>query len=246
MANWITHMRLADEVLKQLPDLDRLGFCMGSIAPDCNVENENWSRFDPPREMTHWMTPGSSFKQFDDCERFYDQRVRGKAFADNQERSFYLGYYAHLIADVTYLHFIRDEDRVKAMWRRIRAVPELDEKARDCDETFDSAKRLVDKPRRNAAVIALENEYLYAHPETAYLTVLQTVKEFPDYLDFLPKGAILRKIGVMGGVPEKLEGEFEQVFFTRKEMDGYIADTCAEIIRRITDKEKQTGGFLPG
>lgn len=126
------------------------------------------------------MSPGSCFKQFDDCERFYDQRVRGKAFADNQERSFYLGYDAHLIADVTDLHFIRDEERVKAMWRRIRAVPELDEKARDCDETFDSAKRLVDKPRRNAAVVALENEYLYAHPETAYRTVLQTLQDFPS------------------------------------------------------------------
>lgn len=58
------------------------------------------------------------------------------------------------------------------------------------------------------------------------------------HLDFLPKGAIIRKIGVMGRVPERFEGEFEQIFFTREEMDRYVADTCAEIIRRITDKEK--------
>lgn len=41
MAGWITHMRLADGVLKTLPELDKVGFCVGSIAPDCNVENED-------------------------------------------------------------------------------------------------------------------------------------------------------------------------------------------------------------
>lgn len=56
MAGWITHMRIADEVMKRLPGLDRLCFCMGSIAPDCNVENEDWTAFTPPREVTHWMS----------------------------------------------------------------------------------------------------------------------------------------------------------------------------------------------
>ena len=39
-------------------------------------------------------------------------------------------------------------------------------------------------------------------------------------------------------IPERFEGEIEEIFFTREEMDGYIADTCAEIIRRIVDKHK--------
>ena len=237
MATWVTHLMIADKLLEQFPLLDRRGFCVGSIAPDCNVENEDWTEFDPPREVTHWMQ--GNRKTAADCEAFYQEYLVNRAdeIKTEEHRSFLLGYYAHLIADVTYLNFIRNEERVKAMWQRIRAVPELDEKARGCDETFDSAKRLVDKPRRNAAVIALENEYLYVHPETAYRTVLQTLQDFPDYLDFLPKGAILRKIGLMS-IPERFEGEIEEIFFTREEMDGYIADTCAEIIRRIADKHK--------
>ena len=66
MAGWITPMRIADEVLQQLPELDRLGFCMGSIAPDCNVENEDWTAFTPPREVTHWMSGNSKYKAFED------------------------------------------------------------------------------------------------------------------------------------------------------------------------------------
>ena len=40
MATWITHLMIADGVLERIPNLDRHGFCVGNIAPDCNVENE--------------------------------------------------------------------------------------------------------------------------------------------------------------------------------------------------------------
>lgn len=37
MASWVTHLMIADSVMKQCPELDRHGFCVGNIAPDCNV-----------------------------------------------------------------------------------------------------------------------------------------------------------------------------------------------------------------
>lgn len=236
MAGWITHMRIADEVMKCLPGLDRLCFCMGSIAPDCNVENEDWTAFTPPREVTHWMSGKGKYKTFEDCDRFFAECIRGKTFADEQERSFYLGYYAHLIADVMWTEFMRNEDRVKAIWRRIRAIPELNAKAKELPETLEAVKLLVDRKRRFAEINLWENDYLYTHPETAYLTVLQTVQDFPDYLDYLPEGAILRKIGVMGGVPERLTGRIDPIFFTFEEMDGCVADICAEIAARIKQR----------
>lgn len=56
MATWVTHLMIADGVMNQCHQLDRHGFCVGNIAPDCNVENENWTSFTPSREVTHWMT----------------------------------------------------------------------------------------------------------------------------------------------------------------------------------------------
>ena len=49
MATWITHLMIADGVLERIPNLDRHGFCVGNIAPDCNVENEDWTAFTPSR-----------------------------------------------------------------------------------------------------------------------------------------------------------------------------------------------------
>lgn len=63
MASWVTHLMIADGVLTQFPELDRRGFCVGNIAPDCNVENADWTAFTPSRErekrlriaMGFWM-----------------------------------------------------------------------------------------------------------------------------------------------------------------------------------------------
>lgn len=73
MATWITHLMIADGVLNRFPSLDRRGFCVGNIAPDCNVENEDWTAFTPPREITHWMQ--GKRKEASDCDAFYEEYI---------------------------------------------------------------------------------------------------------------------------------------------------------------------------
>lgn len=55
MATWVTHLLVADEVIRQVPFLSMHEFYVGNIAPDCNVENEDWTSFTPSREVTHWI-----------------------------------------------------------------------------------------------------------------------------------------------------------------------------------------------
>ena len=55
MAGWITRCAIADRVMAARPTLSRRDFAMGSIAPDCNLENADWSAFIPPREVTQFM-----------------------------------------------------------------------------------------------------------------------------------------------------------------------------------------------
>ena len=92
MASWVTHLMIADRVLEAIPELDRHGFCIGNIAPDCNVENEDWTQFVPSREITHWMS--ADRKTAADCERFYDAYIADGLFKSKsaQEQSFLLGY----------------------------------------------------------------------------------------------------------------------------------------------------------
>lgn len=148
MATWITHLMLADRVLEAIPQLDRHGFCVGNIAPDCNVENEDWTRFVPSREITHWMT--ADRKVITDCDRFYDEYVTNRKYEIKtaQEMSFLLGYYAHLIADAEFQRYIRDKVRVTSCWERIKLHPILSAQAAGMTEDWDSVKKLINKNER--------------------------------------------------------------------------------------------------
>ena len=55
VAEWVSHLIVADKVLEKFPQLSRHEFCVGNIAPDCNIPNEDWTEFTPPRAVTHWM-----------------------------------------------------------------------------------------------------------------------------------------------------------------------------------------------
>ena len=42
MASWMVHLRIADELLKHISNIDETAFVMGNIAPDSGVPNEDW------------------------------------------------------------------------------------------------------------------------------------------------------------------------------------------------------------
>ncbi|MBQ5866942.1 MAG: zinc dependent phospholipase C family protein [Oscillospiraceae bacterium] len=200
MATWITHLMIADSVLQHFPGLDRHSFCIGNIAPDCNVENEDWSAFTPSREVTHWMQ--GERKKASDCDAFYEQYIAKRRIQSPEEYAFLMGYYAHLITDAAFQKMIRDEDRVKAVWKRIKENENLRKISAGMEETWDNAKKLIPKRVWVGHIYSLEAEYLKAHPDSGYLTEILPLKAFPDYIDYLPKGAIVQKIGVMGYLPE--------------------------------------------
>ena len=114
MATWVTHLMIADSLLQRFPQLDRRDFCVGNIGPDCNVENEDWTAFTPPREVTHWMT--GARKKSSDCDAFCKKYIlsRQEEILSKGEYAFLLGDYAHLMADDAFQEMIRDADRVKA------------------------------------------------------------------------------------------------------------------------------------
>ena len=236
MATWITHLMIADGVLERIPNLDRHGFCVGNIAPDCNVENEDWTAFTPSREVTHWMQ--SERKKASDCDAFCDEYIlkRKDKIESAEEYAFLLGYYSHLITDAAFQAMIRDEDRVRAVWMRIKADEELSVTGAGMDETWDSVKNLIPKKDRMREIYAIEAEYLNYHPSSGYLTEILPLKSFPDYIDYLPKGSIVRKIGVMGYLPEAGELSTEFISISKEEYDTFTIkaiNTVVEKIRKI-------------
>ena len=236
MASWITHLMIADGVLRQFPTLDRRGFCVGNIAPDCNVENEDWTAFTPSREVTHWMR--GERKTASDCEAFCREYITGpKAERKTEEEySFLLGYYAHLLTDAVFQAMIRDEARVKAAWARIKADETLGSVSAGMEETWDTIKKLIPKLERMESIYALEAEYLRDHPDSGYLTEILPLKEFPDYIDYLPKGCIVRKIGVMGYLPEPKESPAGFLAISREEYAAFVDGTVRLVAEQFRKK----------
>lgn len=233
MATWVTHLMIADRILETESHLDRHGFCVGNIAPDCNVENENWTQFVPSREVTHWMS--ADRKVAADCDRFYEAYIenRKQQIHSQEEESFLLGYYAHLVADAEFQRWIRDTGRVAASWERIKKHAALWEKASQLQESWDAVKCLINKNERMKDIYTIEAEYLEEHPASGYVTEILPLKAFPDYIEYLPKGAIVRKIGVMGYLPKKEAGMYSFVAMTREEYAVFLDNTVKQILQKI-------------
>lgn len=231
MASWVTHLIIADRVLERIPDLCRHEFCVGNIAPDCNVENEDWTSFTPPRELTHWMT--SKRKVAADCDRFLHEYMEKKDISSVQEESFLLGYYAHLITDVEFQRYIRDENRVKASWERIKAHTELREKAIGMPETWDSVKLLISGKERMKDIYSLEKDYLDEHPDSGYFTEIIGLEAFPDYIDYLPHNAIPRKVKVMGYIPQRTVSQYPYIAMTIEEYNLFLDNATDLVVNAI-------------
>jgi hypothetical protein len=101
MASWMVHLRIADRLLDHWPDIDATAFVVGNIAPDSGVPNEDWSRFDPPKTVSHFKGDPTHAPVDAFCAKHFNDAViqtYGK-----REYSFFLGYYVHLLTDEAWI-----------------------------------------------------------------------------------------------------------------------------------------------
>ena len=221
---------IAEKLLKMIPSLDARGFVVGSIAPDCNVESADWMEFTPPREITHWMSGVS--KVTADYEGFFRKYVRPGL--QRERYAFYLGYYAHLITDAEFHLFLRNEQRVCGCFERAKQDAGIRNLIAGLPEEFDTLKKVLGRKRMNLEMYCLEGKWLADNPENMYEGILLKVTEFPDYLDYLPEGAIARKIRVMQDEYFGLTPPDTFVFYTEEELNKFVDETARVIYTRLT------------
>jgi hypothetical protein len=236
MATWVTHFMIADGVMNRCRTLDRRGFCVGNIAPDCNIESEDWTSFTPSREVTHWMS--GEWKVASDCDSFCDEYIhkRKNEIQSKEQYSFLLGYLTHLIIDAAFQWFLRDEQRVRDAWSRIKADENLRARAKGWPEDWDSVKKLIPRNELMRLIYAMEAEYLRDNPESGYLTEILPLKEFPDYIDYLPHGSVVRKIGVMGYLPALDENAYHPIAISREEFTSFVESTTFLVVGQLMER----------
>lgn len=214
MANWITHTMMADRLLEMGLNVDETYFVIGSVAPDCNQENADWTSYIPPREQTHFMQGKSKLTV--DAEGFLAEHVQNASTP--LWRSFCMGYYVHLLMDRAWQRWIRDEKRVADSFCRLKAVPERTEKLQGLPETYDTLKQVFGRAPRIRDVERLEQLYVQQNPHCSYERILRKTHDFPDIPGF-PPNAVNRKITVMAPpVPDALI-ETDFLFFAPEEYE---------------------------
>jgi hypothetical protein len=99
MGTWISHLRIAEQLLEIIPNLDETSFTFGSLAPDSGIPNADWTEFDPPKAVSHFIPEGGSEKEIRDLD-FYRRYLHNcDRQSDPVFYSFLLGYFFHLVSD---------------------------------------------------------------------------------------------------------------------------------------------------
>ena len=147
MAYWMTHLRVAEALLRCLPEgISLPHYYAGSIAPDCGRTewNEDGTpRYLPGRVVTHWLKKDEALDRcLIDFEGFYNAMM--PQAADDGARAFYWGYYIHLITDAMWQERVlrpRRGNREKCLFSFYHAVKYGVNKCRECREKKTARRR---------------------------------------------------------------------------------------------------------
>lgn len=166
MGTWISHLRIAENLLPYFPDLDEITFTFGNLSPDSGIPNQDWTVFDPPKEVTHFLRKGEQEHQIQDLVYYQEYLADVKPDADKKLYSFRLGYFFHLLCDSLWARRV-----FAATQAQFKPLFEKDEKA---------AVGLV-----KGDWYGLDQLYVGAHPEHIFWRVIMEHPSPPSYLPFV-------------------------------------------------------------
>ena len=66
MSTWISPSAHRRAAIGGPAGVGCLAFSCGNLAPDSGIPNGDWSAFDPPKEVTHFLRPGEDEGRIED------------------------------------------------------------------------------------------------------------------------------------------------------------------------------------
>ncbi len=220
MGTWISHLRIAEQLLSALPGLDEVAFAYGSLAPDSGLPNADWSVFDPPKEVTHFLHKGEGENAIRD-NVFYRQYLAGTASSAGEcGYSFRLGYFVHLLCDSLW---------AKKVWARTE---------QDCDGEIRADPQ---KAFGNVKFdwYGLDQVYVKSHPGCIFWRAIAATANPPSGLPFIPDTAFHHQMDYIRGFysrPEELWfAPRKYPYLNEQSMARFVQD-AVEFVKTILDK----------
>jgi hypothetical protein len=210
MATWIVHLRLAENLFEDIPDLDKEAFAIGNVAPDSGVPDEDWEKFTPPPEVSHFQDSDREPWSIADLDFFREYLSTEARKEDDAKRfSFLLGYFFHLVTD--------------NLWADRIARPTM-EKFKD---EFEADPKFVWQVKRDW--YGLDLEHVRQNPESIYWHTFLPAEFDQDYLDFMPVEAIQQRIQHIKDLYQRTDDDIEEwygnrpdLYLSKGEMETFI------------------------
>lgn len=217
MASWMVHFRVADALLDELLGLSPTEFVFGNIAPDSGVPNADWSAFTPSSDISHFKTTapdGLKDIHISDYTDAYLGEGQWEGYTVAQ-RSFYLGYLAHLLTDILWVEKI-----VRPSKEKFRKLYERDK----TEWIWTLKKDWYD----------LDFLFLREHPDFRAFCLYEGAVGFVnEFLDFFAKDAFENRreyiCGFYRGGRDGLDREYP--YLTKQEMDRFVFD-CVDNLKK--------------
>jgi hypothetical protein len=232
MATWIAHLRLAENLLERIPDLDEAQFAIGNVAPDSGIPDENWEKFDPPPQVTHFKISEGVHKEIADLN-FYRQYLADVSPGDRARFSFRLGYFFHLVTD--------------NLWSSKVGVPTSERYAAE----FAADPKFIWTVKQDW--YGLDFIHVRDYPDALFWRVFLNAEPIGFDLDFLPLAALNQQMQYIKGfyqrTDEKIQASTTRAYqyLNQVEMDRFIAETTGtleKIYRILWHEKKETKGHL--
>jgi hypothetical protein len=212
LATWVTHFRIAEELLKTEIPVSPIEFLVGNIGPDCGLIGEDGVP-KPPKEITHFEVDGRI-----SSDSFYNQYLEEGKESQTREFSYYLGYYIHLVTDEGWLKLLKRKKKEK-LYQDILNSPDY--------------AGIVKKDW-----YGLDFLYLKHHKDNIFWTEFQHITDFPEYLSFFKKGQTFEQIRNITEFYQtsSISEDHEFIYLTAAEVDDFVESTLQEVKEQLNEK----------
>lgn len=218
MASWMVHLRIADRLLDRIPGLAPVEFIVGNIAPDSGVPNEDWSKFTPSKDVSHFKTDEIHFDIPAFAAKYFT--AEQQAFYTEKQHSFYLGYLVHLLTDT--------------LWAYNILLPSREKFAAE----FAASGKAVFTWKLKEDWYDLDYKYLRDHPGfRAFRVYLGAVGFVNEFMEEFSRDAFDNRREYITGFylqgKDNLDREYP--YLTEAEMDGFVEDSVGEIVEMLKE-----------